>query len=403
LRKAPATAVIQTRTVAAEDGRVRGLGVVVAILLLPSGASAQDSARLELSAPPVSETVRGPLGWVQVAGRVGSAAPAPCDVLIALDVSESAFLPSGRDVDGDGVVGRFSERGMRRGDGTRRPPRVWTTDSDDTVFELSRQLARRVLDVLSHDQVRVGLLTFSETSRVRARLGTAAQARRALDSLRVPLDPRATHLENAIRVGENVLAPWSRDGRSKILMVISDGRATRPAPVVIAERAARRAARSAGRSGVSIHSIAVGRDAASDGSAYADLAALTDGSFAGMDNLETVFAALPVAGDAVSIAEVEISNDTTGDRGRAVRFFRDGSFDGFVRLAPGVNRLSVRAYTADGTRFGAVRTVYFDPASGPDALEAMRALVRTRSLEIELAALASRGAPRKHLEIEAEN
>src|SRR6185295_16657816 len=127
-----------------------GVGVLIAVVgLLATQASAQDAAHLELSQPPARETVRGPIGWVQVAGRVASGVRPPCDLLIAIDVSESAFLPSGADVDGDGVVGALSSRGMLRADGSRRPTRTWTTDPGDTVFELSRVLARRVLESLS--------------------------------------------------------------------------------------------------------------------------------------------------------------------------------------------------------------------------------------------------------------
>src|SRR5262245_14729323 len=267
---------IQTRSRVAENGRVRGVGVLIAIVaLLATRAPAQDAAHLELSEPPARETVRGPVGWVKVAGRVSSGVRPPCDLLIALDVSESAFLPSGVDVDGDGVVGVLSRRGMLRADGTRRPTRAWTTDPGDTVFELSRALARRVLESLSGEDTRVALMTFSEETRVRARLGSPDRALRALDALRIPTDPRATHIESAIRVGQDVLLPWSPDQREKILMVISDGRATRPGPPVIAARAARRAALAAARNGVAIHSVAVGPGAMAEASSFTDPASLT--------------------------------------------------------------------------------------------------------------------------------
>src|SRR5262245_37224268 len=296
---------IQTRSRVAENGRVRGVGVLIAIVaLLATRAPAQDAAHLELSEPPARETVRGPVGWVKVAGRVSSGVRPPCDLLIALDVSESAFLPSGVDVDGDGVVGVLSSRGLLRPDGSRRPTRSWTTDPGDTVFELSRVLARRVLESLSREDTRVGLMTFSEETRVRARLGSPARALRALDALRIPTDPRATHIESAIRVGEDVLTPWLPEQRDKILMVISDGRATRPGPPVIAARAAQRAAREAARNGVAIHSVAVGPDAVADASSFTELASLTDGNDAYRNDLEASFAVLPAPALDIPLAEV---------------------------------------------------------------------------------------------------
>jgi hypothetical protein len=374
---------------------------VATALLLGTPVFAQDVARLELSTPPQRETVRGPTGWVQVAGRVSTGVRPPTDLIIAIDVSESAFLPAGVDVDRDGIVGVPSRRGLMRNDGSRRPTRTWTTDPGDTVFELSRVLARRILESLARSDTRVGLLTFSDAAKVRARLGPAARALSQLDALRVPDDPRATHIEGAIRVGQDVLTPWKDDGRQKILLVISDGRATRPGPPVIAAQAARRAVRAAALQGVAIHSVAVGPDSISSSSSFAELAALTDGNAAYRTDADWLYAVVPSVAAEVPLADVEIANQTTGYQGRAVRFFADGSFDGFVRLAPGANRLQVQARASDGTCFGASRTVYFAPedTSAPE-LEALRDLLRTRALEIELAGFARRTPVHKTLEIE---
>jgi hypothetical protein len=79
----------------------------------------------------------------------------PLDLVIALDLSASAFLPSGVDVDGDGIVGRIT----RQSAGASRPS---TSDSGDTVFEAARTGARHVLEALSGSSARVGLITFAE-------------------------------------------------------------------------------------------------------------------------------------------------------------------------------------------------------------------------------------------------
>jgi hypothetical protein len=224
--------------------------LVAALLILSLRTSAQDLAPLDVVA----------LGgtWLRVAGRESVARGTPCDVVLALDTSASAFLPSERDVDGDGVVGALSERGTRWAGGSPRAARAWTTDPGDTVFELSRALARRLMHSLPQQGVRVGLLTFSEQIRVRARLGSAENALRALDSLRVPFHPGATNLGGAIRAGEDMLAPWSRNRRDRILVLLSDGRATWPGPPVIASRAASLAALTAEHNRVSIVSVGVG-------------------------------------------------------------------------------------------------------------------------------------------------
>jgi len=384
---------------------VRSIGILAAIAALAiieaPASHAQEEAQLVLSAPPM---VRGPIGWVQVAGRIASGSRAPSDLVIAIDVSESAFLPAGVDVDGDGVVGGLSQRRMFRSDGSRRPTKTWTTDPGDTVFELSRVLARRILESIGREDTRVGLVTFSETTKVRARLGSVERTLVALDGLRTPSNPSATHIEAAIRVGQDLLTPWVDDGREKILLVISDGRATRPGPPIIAVRAARRAAIAAAREGVEIHSVAVGPDAMRNARSFTTLAALTDGNRAYRSASDWRHSLLQESAVELPLAEVAIANETLGLQGRAVRFFPDGSFDGFVRLAPGANRLSIQARASDGTCLAARHTVYSDPDdTSPAELDALRELLRTRALEIQLAGAARRGTVQRRLEIDPTN
>jgi len=235
---------------------------VAIVLRLSSGGF---PARLELSEPQASDHARASIGWVRVAGRVLSGDIGPLDLVIAIDDSSSAFLPSGTDLDGDGVVGAVPERGIRRSDGSLRDVRKWTTDPQDSVFEVSRALARRIMDTLAQQDVRVGILTFSERIRVWARPGPVERARRAVDSLRVPLTRGGTNLRDAIRIGGSMLAPWPDDGRQKILMVISDGFATRPGNLLLrAHRATQSAVQEVERRGVSIYWVKVGADLARD-------------------------------------------------------------------------------------------------------------------------------------------
>jgi uncharacterized protein (DUF58 family) len=218
-------------------------------------------------------TVLLAVGWPgnQAAGLVLHE-PRPLDLVIALDHSASAFLPAGVDVDRDGIVGWIS----RRSAGASRPS---TSDPGDTVFEAARAAARHLLEALSGSSVRVGLLSFGEETRVRARLGSPERALKALASIPLPLEPGATNLERAIRTGQSVLGAHHEGTREKILLILSDGHATRPWSPFLAEQAARRAARSAARSGISIHAVAIGPYAADSSSVYAELAALTQGAY----------------------------------------------------------------------------------------------------------------------------
>src|SRR5262249_21303699 len=153
----------------------------------------------------------------------------------------------------------------------------WTTDPADTVFEAERAAAAHLLDALPRSGVRVGLLSFGDDVRVLARLGPIEPARAALSALRPPCEPLATDLERAIRVGQDVLQASLPDGHRKLLVLLSDGQATRPWSPYVADAAARRAARAAARAGIAIHAVALGPSAAGPASAYAELAALSRG------------------------------------------------------------------------------------------------------------------------------
>jgi hypothetical protein len=379
---------------------LRLLLVCLLIAAPNGGAQEPDDARLQVELPE-RETLRGRLPLTRVSGRASRGWGAPLDLVIALDVSESVFLPAGSDVDGDGVTGRPSGRRTRNSDGSYRAPRALTTDPGDTVFEAARASARGLLEILPRDRVRVGLLTFAEGARIRARPGSPERARAALDSLRPPSEPRATDLGLALRVGTRLLRAGHADGRRRMLLFFSDGHATRPASPGLA---AHREARSAAREGIAIHAVSVGPAAAGPASTYAALAALSGGIHAQPGDLEALLVALRGDGAPLPLAEVEIANVTTGERGRALRLLPDGSFDAFVRLTPGRNQLAVDVRALDGTRLSAVRTVSFDRR--PEASAGDFALARTlelRALEIELAGLAAGGKRlQRRLEIGAE-
>jgi len=262
------------------------------------------------------------------------------------------------------------------------------------VFEAARAVARHVLKALSGSDVRVGLLGFADDTRVRAYLGSPERALEALASIPFPPEPRATNLERAIRTGQSVLRAEDDDAREKILLILSDGHATRPGSPFLAGHAAMRAARSAARSRVLIHAVAIGPYAADGSSAYAKLAALTKGAyFASRVDLARI------RGEAV---HVEINNATTGDSGRAIRLHSDGAFDAFVPLVPGANRLSIQVVALDGTRRETQRTVNFEPTREITRADlALAESLHRRTREIELAGLETgRPMERKLLEVE---
>jgi hypothetical protein len=74
--------------------------------------------------------------------------------------------------------------------------------------------------------------------------------------------------------------------------------------------------------------------------------------------------------DLVGMAEVSVVNQTTGGEARALRTFPDGSFDGFVELAKGRNRLRFAARDIDDSVHQVERWVTYEQPNGPPEVSA---------------------------------
>jgi hypothetical protein len=384
--------------------RLAALGWLVAALPAAAGAEQAPPALAErpvvdargvwaeLACPEVGAALSSPLALAEVRGRAGQGPRASFDIVLALDLSESALYPSGSDVDGDGVTARVRGNAARGVGGAYRPVASWTTDADDTVLRAEIEAARRLLGQLDADSTRVGLLSFTGRSRVRADIGALADARAALDALRPRLTRDGTDLGAAVRAGVRLLqqAQQPQDGlRQQVLIVLSDGEATAPSPAIYARRAALRAAERARGAGVRIFAFALG-DIPEGAALLAELADLTGGAFSKLERVGDVLDHLPYA-HLADLESVRMENRTAQQVGRAVRLFADGSFDGFVPLVPGANHIEITVRARTGEQVQVRREVTFEPepASSPDflaELAALNRLLETRTIESNLAA-----------------
>ena len=352
---------------------------------LSAPAFAGERAWLELAMPGQADDVRTPLPFVEVAGRALADSGTPFDAVLALDTSESTRHPSGLDVDGDGIVAALTFAGRRQGPLWSR----WTTDGDDTILAAELRTAQRLLAGLEPARTRAGLVTFAGGARVRQHLDAPERAAEALARFRARQDPSGTHLGRAIRQSLRVLRKGrADDGREQVIVLLSDGEPTVPHGRA-ARRVALRAARKARSRGVKIFSLLLPGGTAEGEAVLKELAELTGGGYVrlGDPTLE-----LPRLGPAapLALAEVALVNETTGERGRAVRVFPDGSFDGLVPVRAGRNRLRITAETESGQALSLERTVRVSlEGSAVAALEALR----MRTLETELAQRAASAAP----------
>ncbi len=361
----------------------------------PRAAPEPQQVWLEWGAPQPGERVVGPVGWVEVRGWAGVGDPVEHDVVIAIDISGSTAYASGADVDRDGKLGRK----RRKVDSWRTfNPRRLSSDPGDTILAAELTATRRLVELLDPDRTRIGIVVFSSGARILAPLGSDRERiDQVLDDVAGGFGSGATNLAQAIERGSESLMAASESGdgeRRRTLLVLSDGYPTAPGSERLAATESLRAARAATESQIRIATFGLGLGQHGDEDVYALVAGVTGGQYRPLAKPAEILHELPRI-DLADVASVAIENATNQTPGRAMRVRPDGSFDGFVLLAPGENRLVVTASGDDGAIHSEERTVVFDrrPASNPDEaarfekrLEALRSSLEARRIETELVA-----------------
>lgn len=363
---------------------------------VPARAVDDDRVWIALENPPERTVESDPTGLLELAGRAGAGRRGKHDVVIALDFSSSTLLASGVDVDGDGKIGRMAgrvERLVKRG--MAFPPGItrqhMSSDTDDTIRMAEIAAAQRLVELLNPETTRVGIITFANFGTVQVPLtDDRSRVRDVLAELRVKgfATTGGTDFEQAIKSAIEAFGPiYPTDPRQRSLVFLSDGRPEQPPPPEHAEQVALEAARSLVELRIRVHCFALGPQAIEHIGFFRQLAETTGGRTERVETPGEIVMELPRF--ALSdVARVEVANRTTGDKGRAVRVFPDGSFDGFVRLAPGRNKVRVTAFARTGTSAALDRLVTYRKSDTPDAAAVERAReklerLKGRTLEIE--------------------
>jgi hypothetical protein len=150
---------------------------------------------------------------------------------------------------------------------------------------------------------------------------------------------------------------------------------------------------------VRIYTFGLGLGEVREDDVFARMAAESGGRYVRLERPGDIVHELPRI-DLARIAGIEIENSTSGEAGQALRVFPDGSFDGFVHLRGGENRVRVTARGQGGGASSLERRVVFEAREPRDADEArafdaevekLRARLALRALESELAAEAREG------------
>jgi hypothetical protein len=328
--------------------------------------------------------VQGAVALAEITGAALTPDATGQDLVLALDFSSSAFEPTGRDVDGDGVIGVSKPWQPAVGsDGLRPSPLDWTTDPDDSVAGAELAATRTLLSRLDPTTTRVGLVSFGSNVKKLLALSPPDSALAALAAAPLGAQIGGTNVSAALARAARLLGASAGPATRRSILLITDGLPTLPPPQQRAEDLVAEQAERLARAGVRVHVLTIVSQQVQPRPVLEELARLTGGSFQSVEDPTE----LPVwlANTSLSGVEaVEVRNATTGAAGLAVRLLPDGRFDAFVPLAPGENRIEVQARSAAGASEVVQRTLRYEPGPG-DAAELLDTL-RQRTRELELLA-----------------
>ncbi len=377
------------------------LGAVLA--LSASAQGVEERVWIDVHGPPKDSVQRLPVAIVEVSGVVGAGRPHYHDLAIVLDLSVSTRLPSGVDVDDDGQLGRSSPE-IREDYWGTAAPELLCDDAADTIAAAELAAVRRLLSLLDPRLTRVALIAFGDRGLIEAPLESTREE--VLAALAV-LDGKhgwygGTNYSAGLRAAVRALLdapPVGDRDRKRSILFLSDGYPTMPLPEPLPAQEAVAAARETAQAGVRVHGFALGPEGIRGRAIFELIARLSQGTTTEIERPGDILFHLPSV-ELSEIAEVVVRNDTSGEAGRAVRLFADGSFDGFVPLQPGLNLLRVSATGVGGASASVVREVFYDPPGEVTlelelAVDRLRDLIRSRTVEVELTTEIRRASKRR--------
>jgi len=352
--------------------------LLVGVLVLGSALAGEEHPWLVVDAPSEAES-KVQHALLEVRGHGGERRGSGHDVVIAIDVSESTLEDTGIDLDRDGPLGGsdpalLSWLESQAGDESLVERLRDRQDFDDTVLAAELEAARVLSERLDPNRFRVAIVTFAEDAHVLAPLGSSrSRLDQALRGLHQDfyLELAGTNFAAAVALAHQILRPEPgvADDRLRSIVFLSDGAPTRPIHGDRAERYALTAAMAAALDGIHLYAFAIGPEAEAGLHVMERMAVWSGGRLETVSRPASVVSRLRQL-DLVGMAEVSVVNETTGAEARALRTFPDGSFDGFVELAGGRNRLRFAARGIDDAVYQVERWVTYEQPNGQPEVSA---------------------------------
>ncbi|MBM4336157.1 MAG: VWA domain-containing protein [Deltaproteobacteria bacterium] len=386
-----------------------GLALFAAGLAYAPRANAQDAnaVQIEIRSPLPGETIRNKTDMAPLAGlAIAGERPTSFDVVIVLDVSGSTAYPSGIDVDGDGVLGETQRSPISS------QPDTPNTDPDDSVLAAEVSASKALLDGLDPSRVHVGVVSFSgEVDPVtQRRLGRGddalleqaltpdyAAVKRSLEATLLRGPNGGTNMQAGVKLALRELAglPGSvsrpRAHAKKVILFLTDGKPSLPFGQANVEDkedmlAAIDAAQLCRVAGVMLNVYGLGPSAIDYPVAATEMAKATGGLYTPVRRPGDIVAMISGVSFA-NIEDVVAVNLTLMEWAgpNDVLLSPDGSFQGFVPVRPGLNRIRVSALASDGSRGSKEFDLTFAQQGMSDLeLTAERDRIRQRNREIQL-------------------
>lgn len=384
-----------------------GLALGAPLLTGAGAARAEDAVQIQIKTPRPGETLKNKTDMAPLAGlAIAGERPTAFEIVIVLDVSGSTEYPSGMDIDSDGILGETQRSPVSS------QPDTANTDPDDSVLAAEVSAARALLDGLDPARVHVGVVSFSGevdpvTQRRTGRSDDAlleqaltpdyTSVRRALDAVLLRGPNGGTNMEAGVKLALRELAglPGAvsvpRPQAKKVILFLTDGKPSLPFGLANVEDkedmlAAIDAAQLAKVAGVMMNVYGLGPLAIDYPVAATEMAKATGGLYTPVRRPGDIVALL----SGVSFANVEdvvAVNLTLMEWAgpNDILLAPDGSFQGFVPVRAGTNRIRVSALASDGSRGSTEFDLNFSQQGMTDLeLSAERDRIRQRNREIQL-------------------
>jgi Mg-chelatase subunit ChlD len=381
--------------------------LTICALALTTSARAADPVKIEIRSPKPGETVKNKTDMAPMSGlAIAGERPTAFDVMLVLDVSGSTEYPSGIDVDDDGKIGQ-TQRSITPGVGD-----LANDHPDDSILAAEVAASKALLDQLDPQRVHIGVASFSgevdtNTGRGAGRGNDALlevgltsnydAVRGALEALRLRGPTGGTNMEAGVKLGLRELAALPgaqskpRPGAKKVILFLTDGKPSLPFGLANVEDkedmlAAIDAAQLAKVAGVMLNVYGLGPSAIDYPVAATEMAKVTGGLYTPVRRPGDIVSLL--AG--VSFANVEdvvavnlTLNEWAGPND--ILLSPDGSFQGFIPVRQGLNRIRVSALASDGSRGEKEFDLQFAQQGMTDLeLKAEMERIRQRTKEIQL-------------------